>query len=54
MTPPRSILDRSFKYTPSVETDLRATFKRIRRERQQAEEARKATYQPPVRSVEKA
>ena len=41
----KSILDRSFRYTPSAETDLRKTFARIRRaqakaaaERAQAEE----------------
>lgn len=28
--PAKSILDRSFRYTPSVETDLRKTFARIR------------------------
>ncbi len=28
----KSILDRSFHYTPSVETDLRKTFARLRRE----------------------
>jgi len=28
----KSILDRSFRYTPSDETDLRKTFARIRRE----------------------
>ncbi len=27
----KSILDRSFRYTPSVETDLKKTFARIRR-----------------------
>jgi hypothetical protein len=27
----KSILDRSFRYTPSVETDLRKTFARVRR-----------------------
>lgn len=27
----KSILDRSFRYTPSAETDLRKTFARIRR-----------------------
>jgi hypothetical protein len=31
-TPPRSILDPSFQYVPSVETDLRRTFARVRRE----------------------
>jgi len=28
----KSILDRSFQYTPSAQTDLRKTFARIRRE----------------------
>jgi hypothetical protein len=28
----KSILDRSFRYTSSVETDLRKTFARVRRE----------------------
>lgn len=28
----KSILDRSFQYTPAAKTDLRATFKRVRRE----------------------
>jgi hypothetical protein len=35
----KSILDRSFRYTNSVDTDLRKTFARIRREqRRQANE----------------
>lgn len=29
----KSILDRSFQYTPSSQTDLKKTFARIRRER---------------------
>jgi hypothetical protein len=29
----KSIFDRSFRYVPSVQTDLRKTFARIRRER---------------------
>jgi hypothetical protein len=29
----KSILDRSFRYTPSFATDIKATFARIRRER---------------------
>ncbi len=34
----KSILDRSFRYTKSIDTDLRKTFARIRREqRQQAQ-----------------
>ena len=28
----KSILDRSFRYTPSTQTDLRKTFARVRRE----------------------
>jgi hypothetical protein len=28
----KSILDPDFEYTPSVETDIRATFERVRRE----------------------
>ena len=33
----KSILERSFRYVPSVQTDLRKTFARIRRERQRAQ-----------------
>lgn len=40
---PRSILDRSFQYTPSSQTDLKKTFAKIRREqRAQEEQNRKA------------
>jgi hypothetical protein len=35
----KSILDRSFRYTPSVETDLRKTFAKIRRRQREAEAA---------------
>ena len=36
----KSVFDRSFRYTPSFGTDLKATFARVRRElRAQAEEA---------------
>jgi hypothetical protein len=31
----KSILDSSFKYTPSFRTDVRKTFDRIRQEREQ-------------------
>jgi len=31
----KSILDRSFRYTRSIDTDLRKTFARIRREQRQ-------------------
>jgi hypothetical protein len=37
----KSIFDSSFRYTRSVETDVRKTFERIRRE-QQAERRRRA------------
>jgi len=33
----KSLLDRSFRYTPSFETDLKSTFARIRREMRQAQ-----------------
>jgi len=33
----KSILDRSFRYTPSIETDIRKTFARIRREQRRDE-----------------
>jgi hypothetical protein len=32
----KSILDKSFKYTPSFETDLRKTFARVHREQRLA------------------
>jgi hypothetical protein len=38
----KSILDRSFRYTPSHDTDLRKTFARIREEQRLAAETRKA------------
>jgi hypothetical protein len=37
----KSILDRSFRYVPSVQTDVRKTFERIRKERE-------AAQQPPA------
>jgi hypothetical protein len=36
----KSILDRSFRYTPSNETDLRKTFAKIRREQRMREGAK--------------
>ena len=35
----KSILDRSFRYTPSATTDLRKTFARLRREQHLADQA---------------
>jgi hypothetical protein len=34
---PKSLLDRSFRYTPSFETNLKNTFARVRRELREAE-----------------
>ena len=36
----KSILDRSFRYTSSVVTDLRKTFARIRREQRAQQQSR--------------
>jgi len=36
----KSILDPTFRYTPSVQTDLRKTFARIRREQRSGERGR--------------
>jgi len=37
--PMKSILDPEFRYTPSVETDLRKTFARVRREQRRKQDA---------------
>ncbi len=49
----KSVFDRSFHYTPSVQTDIRKTFARIRREqreqlreREAAEVEAKSTVSP--------
>jgi len=52
----KNILDRSFRYTPSFETNLKATFQRIRREQREAkaqadEAAKKVTPLAPKRIV---
>ena len=39
----KSILDSSFRYTNSVETDLRKTFARIRREQRAVQQTRQQT-----------
>jgi len=36
---PKSILDRSFRYTPAAATDVRKTFARIRREQAERDKA---------------
>jgi len=45
----KSILDPTFRYTPSVETDVRKTFARIRRELLRAQDA-KAVADAPNRT----
>jgi hypothetical protein len=50
----KSIFDSSFKYTRSIETDVRKTFERIRRE-QQAERRRQASaaaFDVPAKAVQ--
>ncbi len=42
----KSILDPTFKYYPSVDTDLRRTFQRIREEMRQANSVRSERRQP--------
>ncbi len=42
----KSILDPTFKYYPSVDTDLRRTFLRIREQMRQASNARSEGRQP--------
>lgn len=51
----KSILDPTFRYRNSAETDLRATFARVRREQAKAKEAAAAKVQPIiVRDIRKA
>ena len=47
----KSILDPSFRYTKSVETDLRKTFARIRREQKKLEQQQSATRVESMRKV---
>jgi|KBSMisStaDraftv2_1062788.scaffolds.fasta_scaffold10573_3 hypothetical protein len=47
----KSILDRSFRYTPSTSTDLRKTFARLRREQRANVPVRDAS-QSKLASVE--
>jgi hypothetical protein len=42
----KSILDPSFRYVPAAHTDLRATFRRIRRELAAARAEERAKVQP--------
>jgi hypothetical protein len=45
----KSILDPSFRYTKSVETDLRKTFARVRRQLRKQQEAPQPSNVQPIR-----
>jgi hypothetical protein len=47
----KSILDPSFRYTKSVDTDLRKTFARVRRERRKQQEQQSAARVELMRKV---
>lgn len=46
MKPPVSILNRKFEYTPSVKTDIRKTFARIREQIQKEKECHASSRLP--------
>lgn len=46
----KSILDPTFRYVPSAQTDIRKTFARVRREMRERAE-RQAAPQPPTIAV---
>lgn len=48
-----NILDPKFKYVPAATTDIRQTFKRIRKEQKEAEERAKAINIEQVKKVRK-
>lgn len=48
----KSILDRSFKYRSSVETNLRATFARLRRQQRKQAQSVPARNAPAVKVVQ--
>ncbi len=48
----KSVFDRSFHYTPSVQTDIRKTFARIRREQRDQERLREASEAESKANVE--
>lgn len=47
----KSILDRSFRYIPSGQTDLKKTFARVRREQRLVQHARAHAGAEPARKV---
>jgi len=46
----KSIFDPSFRYTKSVDTDLRKTFARVRRELRKSQQDAMATNVQPIRT----
>jgi hypothetical protein len=47
----KSILDPTFQYTPSLKTDVRKTFARIRRELKAREQARAGEAEGVVKTI---
>jgi hypothetical protein len=47
----KSILDPSFRYTKSVETDLRKTFARVRRELRRQQQQPASPIESAIRKV---
>lgn len=47
----KSILDRSFHYTPSAATDLKKTFARVRREQERERQAQQQADDEAKRKV---
>lgn len=47
----KSILDRSFQYTPAAKTDIRKTFRRVRAEQQRNATEREVKVAPIQRKV---
>lgn len=47
----KSILDPTFRYTKSVETDLRKTFARVRRERRKQEQIQSQAVADATRKI---
>ena len=58
MQPRKSILDRTFRYTPSVRTNIRKTFARVRfeqeQERRECEVEQQSAVVTAIRAMPKA
>ncbi len=48
---PKSLLDRSFRYTPSFATNLKSTFDRVRRQMRQEQANSAGKEEPEVNIV---